>query len=204
MDSHYSQPGNLPKTMKTALLTVLVSLTLHFSCRGNESIETIEHQILNDQFQQASAQLKSLDHSNYYIKSLSRIVEQKAYYTDFLNYIKHIDISGKPEYEKLDRFINAYVKTPDNKSAINLNFIRIKEIQITNLRNELSLEKATRMNEELRKYVNQFNPKNPDVQKATVLLHNHELVLGMIQGKMDQCKKMNLADQQTERQGFSD
>jgi two-component sensor histidine kinase len=197
MDPHYSQPGNLPKTMKTALLTVLVSLTLHFSCRGNETIEKIEHQLLNDQFQQAAVQLKSLDHSNYYVKSLSRIVEQKAYYTDFLNYIKHIDISGKPEYEKLDRFINAYVKTPDNKSAINLNFIRIKEIQITNLRNELSLAKATRMNDELRKYVNQFNPKNPDVQKATVLLHNHELVLGMIQGKIDHCKKLNLADQQT-------
>ena len=197
MDPHYSQSGNIPKMMKTVLITTLVSLALHFSCWGNEGIQKVEHQLLNGQFRQAAVQLKSLDHSDDYVKSLSRIAGQKAYYTDFLNYIKHIEINGKPEYEKLDRFINEYVKTPDNTSAVNLDFIRIKEIQITNLRNELSLEKATRMNDELRKYVKQFNPKNPDVQKATVLLHTHDLVLDMIQGKIDRCKKLSLADQQT-------
>jgi two-component system, sensor histidine kinase PdtaS len=183
--------------MKTALLSFIIGLTLHVSCWGNNTIRKVEQLLLNDQFRQAELSLQSLDDTDYYVRSLNRIVQKRAYYTDFFHFIKHIDIHGKPEYEKADRFISNYVKTPSAKQAINLTYVRIKEIQITNLRNEISLETATKVNDELRKYVQQFNPKIPDVQKAMIYLHSHELVLNMIQGKTDHCKQLSLADQQT-------
>ncbi len=183
--------------MKTALLSFIIGLTLHVSCWGNNTIRKVEQLLLNDQFRQAELSLQSLDDTDYYVRSLNRIVQKRAYYTDFFHFIKHIDIHGKPEYEKADRFISKYVKTPSAKQAINLTYVRIKEIQITNLRNEISLETATKVNDELRKYVQQFNPKTPDVQKAMIYLHSHELVLNMIQGKTDHCKQLSLADQQT-------
>ena len=137
--------------MTTNLKFLLLFLVLTFSGFGKKPYTEIEKLILNDENQEA---LKFLEREevNFYTKSLMRIASNKAGYLDYLEFIKSASVLRKFEYEQLNTFIQKKVKKPVVSDKINMNYVKIKWFQVNNLRNEISLSKATTVNEKLKEY----------------------------------------------------
>ena len=152
-------------------------------------IERVEQHILNQQFDSAKYELSKIPTSSY-TKSLLRISQNQKSEQDILNFVFNAQFYGEIQYKKLNKFIQQEVQTPTKKSIINLNYVLIKWQQINNLRNELSVAEATSENIKLKKYINSFNGKNINVQKANIYHSIHEIVLYLIQGDVAKSKKL--------------
>jgi two-component system, sensor histidine kinase PdtaS len=152
-------------------------------------IERAEQHILNQQYDSAKYELSKIPTSSY-TKSLLRISQNQKSEQDILNFVFNAQFYGEIQYKKLNKFIQQEVQTPTKKSIINLNYVLIKWRQINNLRNELSVAEATSENIKLKKYINSFNGKDINVQKANIYHSIHEIVLYLIQGDVAKSKKL--------------
>jgi two-component sensor histidine kinase len=170
--------------MTTNLKFLLVFLLLTFSGFGKKPYTEIEKLILNDENQEA---LKFLEREevNFYTKSLMRIASNKSGYLDYLEFIKSASVLRKFEYEQLNTFIQKKVKKPVVSDKINMNYVKIKWFQVNNLRNEISLSKATTVNEKLKEYIANFkNQSNKDIQAAKIYANTHDIVMAGISGNI--------------------
>lgn len=180
--------------MKALLFTLFV--LLHLDAFSSIQLHKIESLILDEQFTQAK-KLLSKEKPVAYVKALRRICTKKATYNDFEMFIQNIEIYGKSEYQKLDGFLNQNVKAPTS-DKLNLDYVKIRWLQVSNSRNELSLEISNQENELLKSYVNQFiSEKNMDYQKAKILINSHEIVVNFIQGDIKKGMHQSLKDQRS-------
>lgn len=152
-------------------------------------IERVEQHILNQQFDSAKIELARIPATNY-TKSLLRISQNQKSEQDILKFVFNAQLNGEIQFKKLNKFIQQEVQSPTDKSKINLTYVLIKWQQINNLRNELSVAEATSENIKLKKYINSFNGKDNNVQKANVYHSIHEIVLYLIQGDVAKSKKL--------------
>jgi two-component sensor histidine kinase len=152
-------------------------------------IERAEQHILNQQFDSAKIELARIPATNY-TKTLSRLSHNQKSEQDILKFVFNAQLNGEIQFKKLNKFIQQEVQTPTDKNKINLNYVLIKWQQINNLRNELSVAEATSENIRLKKYINEFDNKDNNVQKANVYHSIHEIVLYLIQGDVAKSKKL--------------
>jgi two-component sensor histidine kinase len=164
--------------MKQVAFIIIIFISLNSFSR--QQYKEIEKLILNDENSKA-LKLISKEKPNFYTRSLKRIILNKAGYLDYLEFIKGISIFRKFEYEQLNSLIQKKVKEPLSKTEINLNYVRLKWYQINNLRNELSLTRATTINEKLKEYIFKFkDQKDPSILKAKIYANVHDIVMSGI------------------------
>lgn len=170
--------------MTTNLKFLLVFLVLTFSVFGKKPYTEIEKLILNDENQEALKLLERVE-ANYYTKTLKRIASNKAGYLDYLEFVKSASVLRKFEYEQLNTFIQKRVKEPVISDKINMNYLKIKWFQVNNLRNEISLSRATTVNEKLKEYISKFkNQSDKDIQAAKIYANTHDIVMAGISGNL--------------------
>jgi two-component sensor histidine kinase len=170
--------------MTTNLKFLLVFLVLTFSVFGKKPYTEIEKLILNDENQEALKLLERVE-ANYYTKTLKRIASNKAGYLDYLEFVKSASVLRKFEYEQLNTFIQKKVKEPVISDKINMNYLKIKWFQVNNLRNEISLSRATTVNEKLKEYISKFkNQSDKDIQAAKIYANTHDIVMAGISGNL--------------------
>ena len=170
--------------MTTNLKFLLVFLVLTFSVFGKKPYTEIEKLILNDENQEALKLLERVE-ANYYTKTLIRIASNKAGYLDYLEFVKSASVLRKFEYEQLNTFIQKKVKEPVISDKINMNYLKIKWFQVNNLRNEISLSRATTVNEKLKEYISKFkNQSDKDIQAAKIYANTHDIVMAGISGNL--------------------
>jgi two-component sensor histidine kinase len=161
-----------------------VFLVLTFSVFGKKPYTEIEKLILNDENQEALKLLERVE-ANYYTKTLIRIASNKAGYLDYLEFVKSASVLRKFEYEQLNTFIQKKVKEPVISDKINMNYLKIKWFQVNNLRNEISLSRATTVNEKLKEYISKFkNQSDKDIQAAKIYANTHDIVMAGISGNL--------------------
>ena len=130
--------------------------------------------------------------SNYNL--LKRVVYKKATYDDYFNFVSGLELSGKAQHERFYEFIK-HIESPKSKEVIDIDYVKLKWIQINDLRNDVSLKRATKVNDNLQKYINQFpNSKSKNVQIAKVYADINEIVILGIQGKIEEAKNISLKD----------
>lgn len=170
--------------MTTNLKFLLVFLVLTFSVFGKKPYTEIEKLILNDENQEALKLLERVE-ANYYTKTLKRIALNKSGYLDYLEFVKSASVLRKFEYEQLNTFIQKKVKEPVISDKINMNYLKIKWFQVNNLRNEISLSRATTVNEKLKEYISKFkNQSDKDIQAAKIYANTHDIVMAGISGNL--------------------
>ena len=170
--------------MTTNLKFLLVFLVLTFSVFGKKPYTEIEKLILNDENQEVLKLLERVE-ANYYTKTLKRIASNKAGYLDYLEFVKSASVLRKFEYEQLNTFIQKRVKEPVISDKINMNYLKIKWFQVNNLRNEISLSRATTVNEKLKEYISKFkNQSDKDIQAAKIYANTHDIVMAGISGNL--------------------
>ena len=84
------------------------------------------------------------------------------------------------------------VQEPLNEDKIDLGYVELKWEQISKLRDDVSVEEASKVQSELEKYINKFDDNTPDVQKAKILSSTHQIVLYIIQKEVVKGKKLCL------------
>ncbi|MDP5094053.1 MAG: sensor histidine kinase [Polaribacter sp.] len=182
--------------MKTFFNIVLFFISFSIVCQQKEFSQEeirskIEEFILLKELDSASYFLKNLEKSEY--KSILEKVSKnkelsyKEYNTLFLNLRNRTSI----KYERISNFIDETVKIPEKKE-FDETFFRIKCDQIYSLRDDVSIEKASEKHRELEKYLSNFNEKDITIQKATLRLQTHPIVLNLIESKLDDGKKLVL------------
>ena len=166
----------MSQTFKLLVFFILFS----FTANSKQAYDEIEKLILNEENSKALKLLEK-EKPNYYTKTLKRILLNKAGYLDYLEFIRSTSVFRKFEYEQLNSLIQKKVKVPQSKTDINLNYVRLKWYQINNLRNELSLSRATAINEKLKEYISTIqNQQHPDVLRSKIYANTHDIVMAGI------------------------
>jgi two-component sensor histidine kinase len=132
--------------------------------------------------------IKNPDNSPY-LNSLSNIIYAKPSYKDYYNFVEKIN-SRKSSNDQLFYDFVTKLPKPKNTNKINLDYVYLKWIYITKLRNNSKIDEATLKNDELKKYVNRFNKEDKNVEKATLLLNSHQIVLFLIENNLKEGKAL--------------
>ena len=180
--------------MKIIKSVLLVLFLINFFISTSQNVlRKIERDILNGDKKSAINELKKIrKDSNYNL--LRRVVYKKATYDDYFNFVSGLELSGKSQHEQFYKFIKQ-IELPKSKEVIDVDYVKLKWVQINDLRNDVSLKRATKENDRLIKYINQFpNTKSKNVQLAKVYADINQIVILGIQGKIEQAKNISLRD----------
>jgi two-component sensor histidine kinase len=169
----------------------LFFLCSYFNVNAQNELRKIESDILNGDKKAAIKELQKIPKDNYFYV-LQKIIYKKASYDDYFDFVSRLELSGKSQHERLYEFINQ-IPRPNSTSVIDLDYIKLKWVQINDLRNDVSLERATKENEKLLAYINKFSNQNPiKIKHAKAYTDVHRIVILDIQGKIEQSKKISL------------
>jgi len=171
----------------------LFFLCSYFSVNAQNALRKIERDILNGDKKSAIKELKKIrKDSNYNL--FRRVVYKKATYDDYFNFVSGLELSGKSQHEQFYKFIKQ-IEPPKSKEVIDIDYVKLKWVQINDLRNDVSLKRATKVNDNLQKYIKQFpNSKSKNVQLAKVYTDINQIVILDIQGKIEEAKNISLRD----------
>lgn len=135
-----------------------------------------------------------------YLNRLNRISKNESpTYLDYYEFISRLDSRSDLVYNNISSYINENVSEPKNNNKINLDYVKIKWSQVSKLRDEVSIEEASKVQSQLEKYVGKFDLENEDVQKAKILLSTHQIVLYIIQKEIEKGKKLCIENFETSK-----
>lgn len=181
----------------------LISISLQCQERfySNDSIvNKIEYFILNEQLDSVSSYITKTKQTSY-IEVLNRIYKKdEPTYSDYNKFISSVGNNPEVNYADVSEYINNNIELPKNRQNINLDYVTIKWLQVSKLRDEASIGEASIEQDKLETYINRFNPENDNTIKARLLSSTHQLVLFQIQndvkkGKALCLKNLNKADE---------
>ena len=177
------------KILKIGILFLF--LCFNFSSSSQSVLRKIERDILNGDKKAAIQELQKIPKDKHFYV-LQKVIYKKASYDDYFDFVSRLELSGKSQHERLYEFINQ-IPRPKSTSVIDLDYIKLKWLQINDLRNDVSLKRATKENEKLLAYINQFSNQNPiKIKHAKAYADVHKIVILDIQGKIEQSKKISL------------
>lgn len=128
-----------------------------------------------------------------YIKRLKKIAsKEKIDNLEFNNFLVQFQSRRRQvSYQLISDFIDREVEVNNFKSNdIDLDYVKIRWSQISELRNLNQLDVASEKNKQLIEYIDQFDPSKRDVKRARILADNHQIVLYQIQKEVE--KGLNL------------
>jgi two-component sensor histidine kinase len=156
------------------------------------NISKIEKYLLYKEHDSAIALIKKIKKSSY-TDILYRIaINDDPSYIDYKAFFNSVSNNPKLPYQSVSDYINANVKEPLEKKKIDLDYVKIKVNQISKLRDDISIESASKVQVELDNYINAFDSNNDDVQKAKIYASIHQIVLYIIQQDIERGKKLCL------------
>ncbi|MCI2229297.1 sensor histidine kinase [Polaribacter sp. MSW13] len=179
---------------------LLSPLLFFFSFFGFAQEKTNNQQELTNKIEVFILDQK-LDSANYYLKLAKndsyKLILQKitnresATYKEYLDFISINGDKSYIKYQKISNFINSYVTEPKG-AKINLDYVEIKWLQISELRNNGNLNEASSLQRELENYVNKFNSKDVNVLKVKTKIKTHLIVMYLIEKDIKNGKKLVL------------
>lgn len=160
----------------------------------NTAIQKIENYILKSELDSSYHNLSLLKNTfkEPYLDNLERISTKKASYYDYYAFISKVGNRTNLDYTELSDYINNTIHEPSKKGSINLDYVKLKWLQISKLRDNVTLEKAGKEQLKLENYIDNFNADNNDVKKAKILSSTHQIVLYTIQKDLENGKKLCL------------
>ena len=178
---------------KSINLRLILFLTLIF-CSSNafSQFEKIEFFIVNHQFDSAKLELKRLNKTKY-ASTLERIINNDHSYSDLSEFLFQKNLNEEVTQTRKYNFIHDFVRKEPEEDKINLDYVILKYYVISHLRNEISLDEATKGNEHLKKYIEQY--KDDDIRRfqiAKAYSSIHDIVFNFIQEKNEESKKICL------------
>ncbi|WP_347173313.1 sensor histidine kinase [Polaribacter uvawellassae] len=182
-------------------LLILVS-TYSFAQTQSSQLNDVfkaEDLILAKQLDSALILLKDLEPTNRVIRLKNIATKETISYADYLTFTAQTGNKQKNDYALVSNFINENISEPSSKK-INFDYVKIKWIQTTKLREEKTIAEANIENDKLQKYIEKFDPKDKDVRRAIVYLNIHRIVLYTIERDLSNGKKLALENLKNSRE----
>jgi two-component system, sensor histidine kinase PdtaS len=179
------------KIIKSVFLVLF--LIISFYSNTQSSLRKIERVILNGDKKSSINELKKIRGDRNY-NLYKRIIFKTASYDDYFYFVSRLELSGKSQHERFYEFIKR-IEPPKETDVIDLDYVKLKWIQINDLRNDVSLDRATKENNKLVNYIKSFpRSSSQNVQLAKAYADIHEIVILDIRGKIEESKKISLRD----------
>ena len=150
----------------------------------------IESNIISKQLDSAKFYI-SKQPSNPYLKTLDKISKGKADYADYYNFISNLGNRSDIDYIDISSYINLII-VPDHPDSLVYDYVKIKWLQISKLRDEVTIEEANKEQAKLENYIKKFDDKDVNVIKARLLADIHQIVLYQIQNDVENGKSLCL------------
>jgi len=160
----------------------------------------IEFFILENKLDSVSFYLNKIEKdadTNLYNKLINR---EQVSYADFYKFVSNLGNKHSINYDKVSNYINSYLEEPENLKKINLDYVEIKWSQITKLRDEVSLDKASLEQKKIENYINKFNISDKDVLKAKTKITTHPIVMYLIEKEVKKGKSLSLKSLENARE----
>lgn len=172
------------------LLFIYQSKILHATDVKSNFTKT-ELFILDNKKDSALFYQKLLPKNSYSLLLKKLISKKNISYNEYANFLNIVSSKTDIKYTKVSNFINQHIQEPTSKKNINSAYVHLKWLQVSKLRDYVTLEEASKVQTTLENYVAQFKTNNNDVVKAKTLILTHPIVMANISGDMEG-KKMCL------------
>ena len=150
----------------------------------------IENSLLQNRLDSVPYFLSVLKKSPYQ-QLLSRLYENdNSSYKDYLEFITRISNHPKIKFEIVSEYINSNIQVSRPTTKINSDYVAIKWIQVSKLRDEVGIEEASQIQNKLEDYINDFNSKGSEVIKSKTLITTHQIVLFEIGNEVEKGKAL--------------
>lgn len=158
-------------------------LFVHLSVDAVAQVERedkMEYYILNFQLDSARKVWKGIESSK---KELYKRLLDNTYSTeDVIEFVGSLGSDIQRQFETVQRFVEKMVKEPTDRQEIDLAYVRAMWHYSNLVRNEYSLEEATKINKRNRAYARSIvNKQTVDYRRAQILLNTHDIVMNIIQ-----------------------
>lgn len=151
----------------------------------------VEDFLLFKEIDSAKMYLNQLEKSDYKIILEKVTSEKNLTYEEQYQLISTLSNRTSIKYIEISNFIDEIVTTPENKK-FNEAFFKIKCDQIYNLKDDVSVEKASEKYKELENYLSNFDENDITIQKAFLRIQTHPIVLYLIEREVEKGKKLVL------------
>lgn len=185
-------------TFKTILFILLINIGYSQNLQEDSEFNTnrnylkIENFIIDKNIDSALYYIgiqKSINNSSY-LDALANVVRKSASYSEYYKIGTQIYNRNTTDLDSFKKFISS-VPTP-NSNAIEIDYVYLNWLYISKLRNHNKIDDASKENERLENYVNNFNQQDKNYSKSKLLIENHHIVLLLIEKKIKEGKKLCL------------
>jgi len=154
-------------------------------------INKIEDFILEKQLDSALYHIDKIEDSSDYLKLLKDLADNRNIdYKSYDRFVTNVSNRGVINYLVISSFIDGKILVPEHLDFINQDYVTIKINQISRLREDGYLDKASQINKGLTTYIGQFDIKNKAVIRAKTRASAHEIVMFLIQGDIQKGKSL--------------
>lgn len=137
--------------------------------------------------------------SNNYLKTLHRIaLSQECSNEDIYTFINKVINDNTINKIDVHHYLIEYL-APPKEELIDISYVKIKWLQITFLTELVMMEEAEREHEVLSKYIDQFNEKDDNVQRAIFYKNIYPIILTIIKRSVEEGKNCVLRIKQSLR-----
>lgn len=168
------------------LSIVLLCLYFSYNSLANSLLDSVKVK----QKIESAILLNTKDSAIYYLKHLKKskykdiltkiCLNKNLSYGELDYFLTKVTMNPSFKYKFINDFINQEVSTPENNKKVDLDYVNIKWVQISKLRNEISLDSANQVFKEVESYLNQFSEDDEDVVVARLKMSTHNIVMHLI------------------------
>ncbi|MDV7186772.1 sensor histidine kinase [Lutibacter sp. TH_r2] len=132
---------------------------------------------------------KTINNSDY-LNALVNVVNKRASYSEYYKVGTQIYNRNTTDLDSFKKFMGS-VPTP-NSNVIELDYVYLNWLYVSKLRNHNKIDDASKENERLENYVNNFDEKDENYSKSKLLIENHHIVLLLIEKQIIEGKQLCL------------
>lgn len=179
----------IPQMIRKSVLFIFLLLIQNPFWAQEEGEDKMEYFILNNQLDSAKNVLKKLDSPKRDL--YKRLINDKYTTDDVIEFVGSLGSDIQRQFETVKQFVENRVSEPKSKQEVDLSYIRALWHYTNLVRNEYSLEEASKINNRNKAYLKSIvNKKSIDYQKATIYLNTHDFIMSIIQKKTKEAERI--------------
>jgi signal transduction histidine kinase len=174
------------------LFLIIIGLSQFSFSQNNKAISKAQKYLVENKADSLNLILKTIPNKkdkNYLIN----ISNNTASFSDYFELMVEFTATDKSSVLKLTSFIDSRLKEPTATDKLNLEYVKVRWLQISNLLNEQDLKEAAKISNRLNEYIAQFRfTKGIEYKKAIIYARIYPIIMYLIEKKIKEGKKLCL------------
>lgn len=162
------------------LCVLLFSINLFSTAFSQANFNKASTYLVNNQSDSAFFYFKQIETPEK-AQLFAKVLFNFATYQDYLDFCTDVNFIHRIDKQNLLEFITQRVKQPTSITEVNLSYVKLQSYVIDFVANELELEDAVEISDNLKNYISQFeDKKRVDYQLADLYSKSFDILLAVI------------------------